>query len=87
MPKSTPISFDNIDKLTEVGYNITYYRKRAGLTQEQLAEMIGISRSHLSAIEAPNVVRSFSIEVLFNIAEALKIDAYKLLLFRENPSK
>lgn len=87
MPNSMPISFNNIDKLTEVGYNIAYYRKHAGLTQEQLAEMVGISRSHLSAIEAPNIVRSFSIELLFNIAEALKIDAYMLLVFRENPNK
>ena len=87
MPNSMPISFNNIDKLTEVGYNIAYYRKHAGLTQEQLAEMVGISRSHLSAIEAPNIVRSFSIELLFNIAEALKIDAYMFLVFRENPNK
>lgn len=87
MPNSMPISFNNIDKLTEVGYNIAYYRKHAGLTQEQLAEMVGISRSHLSAIEAPNIVRSFSIELLFNIAEALKIDAYMLLVFREKPNK
>ena len=83
MSKSTPVSFDNIDKLTEIGYNIAYYRKHAGLTQEQLAEKIGISRSHLSAIEAPNVVRSFSIELLFSIADALNIEAYRLLIFKD----
>ena len=83
MPRSAPISFDNVDKLTEVGYNIAYYRKHAGMTQEQLADAVGISRSHLSAIEAPNVVRSFSIEVLFNIAKALNVEAYRLLMFRD----
>lgn len=80
---NAPISFDNVDKLTEVSYNIVYYRKHAGMTQEQLAEKIGVSRSHLSAIEAPNIVRSFSIEVLFNIAKALNIEPYRLLVFRE----
>ncbi|MGN1432978.1 MAG: helix-turn-helix domain-containing protein, partial [Ruminococcus sp.] len=53
MSKSKPISFDNVDKFVELGLNISYYRKRKGITQEKLAEMIGISRSHLSAIEAP----------------------------------
>ncbi len=82
MSKSTPISFDNIDKFTELGLNIAFYRKKNGLTQEQLAEKVGISRSHLSAIEAPNITKAFSIELLFNIASALEIDAYKLLMFR-----
>ena len=29
--------FDNSQKFIELGYNIAYYRKHAGLTQEQLA--------------------------------------------------
>lgn len=38
-----------------------------------------MSRSHLSAIEAPNIVRPFSLEVLFNIADALKVNPADLL--------
>ena len=34
----TQREFDNRDKFIELGYNIAYYRKHAGLTQEQLAE-------------------------------------------------
>ncbi|MEE1218567.1 MAG: helix-turn-helix transcriptional regulator [Ruminococcus sp.] len=83
MSKSKPISYKNINKYTEMGLNISYYRKKKGLTQEQLAEKIGISRSHLSAIEAPNIVKSFSIELLFDIANALDIEVYKLLVFRD----
>ena len=45
--------FDNTQKFIELGYNIAYYRKHAGLTQEQLAERVGISRQHMGAIEAP----------------------------------
>ncbi len=85
MSRGRSISFDNVDKFIEVGYNIAYYRKHANLTQEELAEKVGISRAHLSAIEAPNIVRAISLETLFNIATALEIDAYKLLVFREFP--
>ena len=83
MSKSKPISFDNVDKFVELGLNISYYRKRKGITQEKLAEMIGVSRSHLSAIEAPNIIKAFSIELLFDIANALEIEPYKLLMFRD----
>lgn len=79
----TQREFDNRDKFIELGYNIAYYRKHAGLTQEQLAERVGISRQHLGAIEAPNLVRPISLELLFNIADVLNIPSYKLLLFRD----
>lgn len=74
---------DNSDKYIEIGYNIAYYRKHANLTQEQLAEKVGISRSHISAIEAPNIVRKISLDLLLNIADALEVDAYKLLIFHD----
>lgn len=76
-------NYDHTDKYTEIGYNIAYYRKHANLTQEQLAELVGISRSHLSAIEAPNVNRSVSMELVLDIADALHIDAYQLLKMRD----
>ncbi len=75
--------FDNTEKYIELGYNISYYRKHAGLTQEQLAEMVGISRQHMGAVEAPNIVRPISLDLLFNIATVLKIEPSKLLIFRE----
>lgn len=83
MSRSAPISFNNVDRILEVGLNISFYRRKKGLTQEQLAEKAGISRSHLSVIEAPNIVKTFSLEMLFNIADALEIEPYKLLMFRE----
>ncbi len=74
--------FDNTEKYIELGYNIAYYRKHAGLTQEKLAESVGISRQHLGAIEAPNLVRPISLDLLFNLATVLKIAPSKLLEFR-----
>ena len=74
---------DNSQKFIELGYNIAYYRKHAGLTQEQLAERVGISRQHIGAIEAPNICRPISLDLLFNIAAVLGVEPYRLLMFRE----
>ena len=82
MSNSKPVSFENKYKYVELCLNIAFYRKHAGLTQEELAERAGISRSHLSAIEAPNVIRPFSLEILFNIATALGVKTSSLLEFR-----
>ena len=67
----------------KMGSTIAALRKSRGLTQEQLAERVGISRQHMGAIEAPNLVRPISLELLFNIADVLDIPAYKLLRFRD----
>ena len=77
------ISFENKDYYIELGLNIAFYRKRAGMTQDMLAEKADLSRSHLSAIEAPNIIRPFSLEILFNIARVLGVEPYRLLQFRE----
>lgn len=83
MARSTKISIENRDNYIALGLNISYYRKREGMTQEQLAEMAGISRSFLGEIEAPNMITAMSLEVIFNISRALKISPSKLLEFRD----
>ena len=79
------IHFVNPGRLTELGFAIAYYRKRRGLSQDQLAERVGISRQHMGAVEAPNMNRGISLELLFNIATVLNIEPYMLLKF--NPEK
>lgn len=81
MARNTNQQFDNSDRYRDLGYAISYYRKRKGFTQEQLAERIGVSRQHMGAIEAPNMVRAISLDVLFNIAAVLEIEPYVLLKF------
>lgn len=71
------------DKLMLLGNKIAYYRRKNKLSQEQLAELIGISRVHMSHIEAPNVIQAFSINVLFDIAEQLHIDVKELFNFEQ----
>ncbi len=83
MPRRAEKQFDHTKQFTEVGYNIAYYRKHANLTQEQLAERLGISRQHLGAIEAPNICRPISLDLLFSIAEILDVEPHKLLMFRQ----
>lgn len=79
----TPIQFNNSRKYIELGYNISYYRKHKNLTQEQLADKVGISRQHMGAIEAPNMCRPISLDLLFNISTILEVPPYKLLVFRD----
>ncbi len=76
---SKEVGFSNRDRFIELGLTIAALRKMRGMSQEQLAAEAKISRSHLSAIEAPNIVRAFSVEVLYNIADALGIRAGDLL--------
>ena len=73
------VEFQNRDRFIELGLTISALRKLRGLSQEALAEKAHMSRSHLSAIEAPNIVRPFSLEILFNIADALDVRAGDLL--------
>ena len=63
------------------GLNVVYYRKRKKLTQLQLAELVDIDRSHISAIELGNVGVSF--DVIFKMCEVLEISTKDLFDFRD----
>lgn len=63
------------------GLNVVYYRKRKKLTQLQLAELVDIDRSHISAIELGNVGVSF--DVIFRLCEALDVSPKDLFDFRD----
>lgn len=87
---SKEVDFKNRDRFIQLGISISALRKMKGMSQELLAEKAGMSRSHLSAIEAPNLVRPFSLEILFNIADALDVEPGDLLnasMFPENMFK
>lgn len=73
------ISFKNRDRFIQLGIAIAALRKMRGMSQEQLADRANISRSHLSAIEAPGMVRAFSMDIFFNIADALEVDPADLI--------
>jgi transcriptional regulator with XRE-family HTH domain len=62
-----------------IGQRIKECRRSKCLTQEVLAERASISISYLTKIEAANCDKSFSLEVIFDIANALEIDFIDLL--------
>lgn len=85
MSKDT--EFKNRDRYIQLGIAISTLRKMRGLSQEQLAERANVSRSHISSIEAPGIARPFSLEVFFNIADALEIEPADLINASVFPDK
>ncbi len=67
----------------QLGLTISYYRKLKGLTQGELAKAAGLSRTHISNIEAPGMKASVSLDTLFDIADILGVPAAKFFEFRE----
>jgi transcriptional regulator with XRE-family HTH domain len=66
-------SFENRDLFVDLGEHIAFYRKRANLTQAELAKRVNITRAYLSRIETSNSSQSFSLELLFNISRELNV--------------
>ena len=58
--------------------NVKQYRKRKNISQEKLAELAGLHRTYISALERER--RNISIDNIQRIAEALEIDAYLLFV-------
>ena len=61
----------------EIGQRIRKYRKAYGLSQEQLADKIGISTTHMSHIETGNT--KLSLPVLVSLSETLNVHTDDLL--------
>lgn len=61
----------------KIGQRIRKYRKVVGLSQEQLAEQIGISVTHMSHIETGNT--KLSLPVFVDIARTLDVSTDDLL--------
>lgn len=68
----------NRQRFDQLGLNIAYYRKQKKITQEQLAEKTGISRTHMSNIESLTASCPPSLRLVFKIAYALDIGVEKL---------
>ena len=64
--------------------NMKYYRKQAGLTQEKLAEIIGMSTSYIGDMEARE--RFPSAETIDKIAAALGVSPSVLFSERGSPA-
>lgn len=67
------------ERYITLGLKIAYYRRKAGFTQENFAELIGKSVSFVGQIEGTGTIRGVSLETLFKMAQVLNIPPAKLL--------
>jgi transcriptional regulator with XRE-family HTH domain len=72
------------ERYRQIGLKIAYYRKLRGLTQEELAEQVGLSPAFVGHLEAPNIIKALSLDALFDIADALDVAPQKFLSFEED---
>ena len=65
-----------------VGKRIKIVRQRSGLTQDQLAEQVGLSPKYISGIERG--VENPTMDTLLRLAKVLGVESYDLFLFGES---
>jgi len=58
--------------------NLKKYRAELNMSQEYLAELAGLHRTYISAVEREK--RNISIENIQRISDALKIEPYRLFM-------
>ena len=80
-----PVNADNLsskecDFLKNLGFRVQFMRKKAGLSQAELAERSGLANSTISHLESTQVY-SVSLIALFRIASALGVEPKTLLDF------
>lgn len=66
-------------RLNLLGKNIKKYREQKELSQNQLAELVGLSREHIGSVETGNDY--LSLRKLFEIADILNIPVKNLIDF------
>lgn len=63
----------------KIGAKIVYYRKIRNLTQEELAEKVGITPQYLSRIENGGYSKNVSLSTLMKIAGVLDVTISQLM--------
>ena len=71
------LSFE--ERRSQLGLNITYYRRARKLTQMQLADRINVSSCYVSQIERG--LKTVSLPTLMKIADVLDIEEMRLFDF------
>ena len=71
------------EQYRQIRLKIAYYRKLRGLTQEELAEQVGLTPAYIGHLEAPNISKALSLDTLFDIASVLDVAPQKFLTFED----
>lgn len=65
--------------LKKFGQNLQKARKNSGVSQEELAELVGVNRTYISLVEKGH--RNPSLRFLYRATKALKVSSSTLLSF------
>ncbi len=79
MARKIDFNSKHAEKYSIIGLNISYYRRKKNLTQEELGDLCGLSRTHISNLESPNTIYKISMDAFFSIAEVLQVKPSDLL--------
>jgi transcriptional regulator with XRE-family HTH domain len=80
---------DRFERYRQIGHGIAYYRKKRGLSRQELATQIGLTEKRLQEIETygedltsiPKLPwATQSMDILFTIADILKVEAIVFFL-------
>lgn len=71
--------------MTLCGERLHHIRTQRGLTQSELAELVGVEQNHISHIESGR--RMMSLPLLREIAKALRVSTDALLFEESNSSQ
>ena len=63
----------------KIGAKIVFYRKLKSMTQEKLADEVGITPQYLSRIENGGYTKCVSLSTLMKIAEKLRLSITELI--------
>ncbi|MEA5152311.1 MAG: helix-turn-helix transcriptional regulator [Oscillospiraceae bacterium] len=74
------MSIDHYKAYVQIGLNIMRCRKEQGLTQEQLAELVGYSRHQIQRVETANSAPT--VALLLDISAALGVSVERLMEIR-----
>lgn len=72
------------DLFDTIGQNVSYYRRlysleKEKMTQEKLAEMVGVSTSVIGGLESKKVNQGISVPTLYRISVVLDVSIDKLV--------
>lgn len=69
-----------MSRLKLLGQNIKKYRNLKSISQEELAEIVGLSREYIARVETG--VKRISLKKLFEIADKLEVNCSDLVNFK-----
>ena len=67
------------ERYITLGLKVAYFRKKAGFTQELLAEKIDKSVNFIGQIEGTRTICGVSLETLFDLADVFGVEPENLL--------